>query len=680
MTLALSPLPPTPAEPVTEILHGVSVTDPYRWLEDPNSTRTRSWLEQQIAYARTYLDAIPGRERTRKRVKELLTVEGTSAPCVAGNRYFFSKRMSSQEQPVITMREGLAGLDIPLIDPGERGQGSATAVEILRVSQNGTRLAYAVRHSGEDTLTVEMLDVNHKKILPDRLPRGFYGGLIFSTDGRGFYYSHNPVDSKRPHYQAVRWHTFGTGPEQDVETFFVGEDPKLRLMLLPTPDGTKMYLCKMFVDTLKTTDIYIQDLATGESPRLIGGRIEGKFYPSYSKNQLIALTDWKSPKGRIVAIDLDSPDCENWHDVIPESQACLESFAISAERIFVAYSENAVTRIEIFDTAGRLQGTVPCPPHGTAQLIQGDPSGDEVFYTFTSFSQPPSVYCYNAMSGRQELWAQPQVPFDASSVEVEQVRYPSKDGTQIPMFLISRKGQRRLGPLPTFLTGYGGFGISLTPKFTAYATFLMEQGFLIGIANLRGGSEFGEEWHVAAKRHNRQIAFDDFIAAAEWLLAMGHAAPGRIGIGGGSNAGLLVGAALTQRPDLFRAVICLGPLLDMLRYHKFDRANVSAEEYGSAENQEDFHFLRMYSPYHRVTDGVAYPGVMLISGDADTRCNPMHARKMAARLQAASSSGHPTLLDYKPTWGHMPVQPLSNRIEALTDRLAFICHELGVNV
>jgi prolyl oligopeptidase len=680
MPLITNPPPPTPVDPVTEVQHGVSVTDPYRWLEDQDSPQTRQWLEEQTAYTRAYLDAIPDRERIRKRVEELLAIEVVSVPLKVGSRYFFSKRAPYQEQPVITMREGLTGVDVPLIDPAERGEGSATAVSVLRLSQKGTLLAYAVRRSGEDTLAVETFDVNRRTLLPDRLANGFYGGLVFSPDGRGFYYSHKPIDSKCPHSQAVRWHTFGTESQEDLEVFFAGEDPRLRLILVPSPDGSKLCLYKLFVDAVKTTNFYVQDLTKDGPPQLIVDGIEGNFSAVVSEKQLIALTDWKAPRGRIVAIDLEHPERENWRDIVPESQACLSGFAVSAERIFVGCTENAVTRIEIFDTSGRPQGTVPCPAYGTAQLLQRDTDNGELFYSFTSFSQPPSVYCFHAASGRQDLWTQNRVPFDSSSIEVEQIRYPSKDGTLIPMFLVSQKERRGSGPLPTFLTGYGGFGISLTPKFMAYATFLMEQGFLVAIANLRGGSEFGEEWHVAAKRHNRQTAFDDFLAAAEWLVARGHAAAGRIAIGGGSNAGLLVGAALTQRPDLFRAVICLGPLLDMLRYHKFDQARFSAEEYGSAENQEDFQHLRTYSPYHKVNDGIAYPAVMLISGDADTRCNPMHARKMAARLQAATSSGHSIVLDYRPTWGHIPVQPLSNRIEALTDRLAFLCHELGVNV
>ncbi len=270
--------------------------------------------------------------------------------------------------------------------------------------------------------------------------------------------------------------------------------------------------------------------------------------------------------------------------------------------------------------------------------------------------------------------------FDPSSFEIEQVTYKSKDGTLVPMFLVAAKGRGFSKLLRTFLTGYGGFGISLTPQFGAYSTFLIEQGFLLAVTNLRGGGEFGEEWHRAGKRHNRQNAIDDFIAGAEWLLENGYAAPGKIAIGGGSNGGLLVAAALTQRPDLFRAVVCVGPLLDMLRYHLFDFANMWVDEYGTSEMEDDFPHILAYSPYHGVKERISYPAVFIVSGDADTRCNPMHARKMTARLQAATSSGRPILLEYNPSWGHTPLQSLTRRIEALTDRLAFVCHELEVSV
>jgi prolyl oligopeptidase len=319
------------------------------------------------------------------------------------------------------------------------------------------------------------------------------------------------------------------------------------------------------------------------------------------------------------------------------------------------------------------------PLHGTVNLLNRTTTTDKLFYSYGSISKPAGVYCYDPQKKEVLTWDEANLSFDPSIIESEEVVYTSGDRTSVPLLLAARKGLLRSGPLPTFLTGYGGFGSCVTPQFTAFATFLIEQGFLFAVPALRGGSELGEQWHRAGMRRNRQNSFDDFIAAAEWLLEEGRAKPGRIAIGGGSNAGLLVGASITQRPDLFRAAICLGPLLDMTRYHLFDLAAGWADEYGSPDDEQDFHSLLAYSPYHRVQDGVAYPAVLLISGDADTRCNPMHARKMAARLQAATRE-HPVLLDYNVTWGHTPVQPLSTRINALTNRLAFVCHELGVPV
>ena len=338
------------------------------------------------------------------------------------------------------------------------------------------------------------------------------------------------------------------------------------------------------------------------------------------------------------------------------------------------------TKVEVFGLDGRRKEAIPFPSDGTIDLLNRTTATEKLFYGYTSISKPAAVYCYDARREDVFTWNEANAPVDPSAIAVEETAYTSTDGTSVPLFLAARKDLLRSGPLPTFLTGYGGFGSCVTPRFTAFATFLMEQGFLFAVPALRGGSELGEQWHRAGKRENRQNSFNDFVAAAEWLIREQRSISGRIAIGGGSNAGLLVGAAITQRPDLFRAAICLGPLLDMARYHLFNFAAGWADEYGSPEDQEDFQSLLAYSPYHHVLDRVAYPAVLLISGDADTRCNPMHARKMAARLQAATSSTRPVLLDYKTAWGHTPVQPFSTKIEALTDRLAFVCHELGVHV
>ena len=402
--------------------------------------------------------------------------------------------------------------------------------------------------------------------------------------------------------------------------------------------------------------------------------------PFFAHGQLFAYTDFAAPNFRIVGIELDDPDPTHWRDIVPQSDRRIQQFTVAGDRIFVTRVDRFSTQIEAFGIKDGERKDIPFSPYGTIDLLNPTNRTDSLFYSYTSIAQPTAVYCYSTREEKSCLWQEANVPFDPSFIAVEETRYPSKDGTSIPLFLAARRDLLHSGPLPTFLTGYGGFGSCVTPRFTAFATFLIEQGLLFAVPALRGGSELGEQWHRAGKRENRQNSFDDFIAAAEWLISEGRSARGRIAIGGGSNAGLLVGAAITQRPDLFRAAICLGPLLDMTRYHLFDFAAGWAEEYGSPEDERDFHSLLAYSPYHRVQDGADYPAVLLISGDADTRCNPMHARKMAARLQAANRSEHPILLDYKPDWGHTPVQPLSTKIEALTDRLAFLCHELGVHV
>jgi prolyl oligopeptidase len=679
MALTLSPLPPTSIEPVTEILHGVAITDHYRWLEDQDSPRTREWLETQTTYTRAYLDAIPGRDRIRKRVEKLLDVEVISEPWTVGGRYFYRKRVAGGQQPVIMMRKGERGEEIALVDPAQTDATGTTAVNILTTSSDGTLLAYSVRQGGEDFYEVKFIDVETQEHLSDRLARGFCRGLVLTEDRSGFYYTHEPISANYTSYRAVFYHAFGTSNLEDKEIFVGGSDPELQLVLLSSPSGRRLGYYKLFKTDPKRIDFAVQDISVGTPPHWIVEQIEGLFAPCLLDNELLALTDWKAPNCRFVKIDLNHPEPENWRDVVPECGSRIQNIAVVGESIFVTSVEELATRVEIFDFSGKNLGTIPLPSRGTASLFPCRTDSTMIFYRFSSFAHPPSIFGYHPQTGEHQSWTRSQVKFDPSSIEIEQVRYPSKDGTPVHMFLVSRKGLRDTRPLPTFLTGYGGFGTSITPQFTAYATYLIERGCLFAVANLRGGAEFGEEWHLAAKRQKRQTAIDDFIAAAEWLLVEKHAAPGRMAIGGGSNAGLLVGAAFTQRPDLFRAVICLGPLLDMLRYHRFDLADSWIDEYGSAEIESDFRALLEYSPYHRVVTGAAYPAVMLISGDADTRCNPMHARKMAARLQAATTSGHPILLDYKPLWGHTPVQSLTRRIDALTDRLAFLSSELGLN-
>lgn len=674
--------PPTVVEPITETLHGVEVTDPYRWLEDQNSPRTRAWLEEQTAYTRAYLEAIPGRELVGGRVKELLALKGViSDPWSVGDRYFLLKQQSDGEQPVIVARDGLFGPETVLVDPAVRGTGSSTAVAIAAISEDGRFLAYSVRQGGTDYSAIEILDLERGTVLPDRLPDGFCFGIAFARDGSGFHYSHRELSDPRPNYRAAFWHCFGTERSQDREIFFAGDEPNLFLGILHSPEAKLLVYVISRTGKFRRTSIYLQDAQSEASKaKLLLQDVEGCFVPFFVRDELLAYTDLAAPNFRIVSIDVADADSARWSDIVPESDRRIQGFAVTSDRIFVTRVDHYSTRVEAFCLDGKPTEGIPVPAYGTVDLLNQTTATDKLFYSYTSISKPATVYCYDTRKEEVLTWDEVTLGLDPSLIESKEVVYSSRDGTAIPLLLAARKGLLCSGPLPTFLTGYGGFSSCVTPQFTAFATFLIEQGFLFAVPALRGGSELGEPWHKAGMRKNRRNSFDDFIAAAEWLVSEGRSRAGRIAIGGGSNAGLLVGAAITQRPDLFRAAICLGPLLDMTRYHFFDFAAGWAEEYGSPEDEQDFHYLLGYSPYHRVQHGADYPAVLLISGDADTRCNPMHARKMAARLQAANRSEHPILLDYKANWGHTPVQPLSTKIEALTDRLAFLCHELRVHV
>ena len=682
MAHAVDAPPLTSIEPVTETLHGIEITDLYRWLEDQNSPQTRKWLEEQAAYTRAYFAAIPDRERIRRRVSELLALkEIISEPWNVGDRYFLLKRQEDSEQPVIIMRDGLFGPETILVDPAQRGSGNSIAVSIASISPDGRFLAYSARQGGTDHSSLEILDIERGVVLPDRLPEGFCTGFVFAPDGTGFYYSHRELHDPHPNYRTAFWHRFGTERSHDQETFSAGEEPNLFLGILDSPEANLLAYTVFFAGKSPRTSVYLQAMSSEPSEvRLVVEEINGCFVPFFARGQFLAYTDFAAPNFRVVRIDLANPDPSSWKDVVPESDRRIQQFAVAGDQVFVTRIDRFSTKVDVFGLDGKEKKSAGFPECGTIDLLNRTNATEKLFYSYTSISKPTAVCCYDTRREEAVVWSEINSPVGLPAIAVEETVYTSIDGTPVPLFLAARKDLLGSGPLPTFLTGYGGFRSCVTPRFTTFASFLIEQGFLFAVPALRGGSELGEQWHRAGQRENRQNSFNDFEAAAEWLIAENRCESGSIAIGGGSNAGLLVGAATTQRPDLFRAAICLGPLLDMTRYHLFDFAAGWADEYGSPEDQEDFHSLLAYSPYHHVLDRVAYPAVLLISGDADTRCNPMHARKMAARLQAATGSTHPVLLDYRTVWGHAPVQPFSTKIEALTDRLAFVCHELGVHV
>jgi len=673
----MEPPPHTPVEAVTEILHGVHVTDPYRWLEDQESPRTRAWIAAQTQFARSYLDTIPGRECIRKRIRELLDVEIYDSVQKIGNRYFFRKRQPGEEQPSICFREGLSGIDEPLVDPAERGTGRYAAVKPLRVSPDGRLLLYEVKEGGERTGTFELLEIESRKILPDVLPRGYLRGFAFAPDSRSFYYSLEAVGTNMSYRRAAYQHVLGTNSREDAEIFVAGEDEHIRLHIVPGKHQIGFLVCHFLDKTLM--DFYLWRV-DGEEPlkSLLRGA-EYMFGPILlDDGRVLAVTDRESPNLRIIEVHTRSGVETGFTDVIASSDVPIQNWVVTKERIFVSYLRELRTQVESFDLWGNRLGALPVEESDTVRLVGGSPNSDEMFFECESFAKPIKIYsCKNAQI---RLWAERRVPLDSRDFVHVQVWFPVKDGVRIPMFLVGLRDAIQSGSHPAIMTSYGGYGVSMTPQFSVFAAFLIEHGCLFAVPNIRGGSEFGVAWHDAAKRRNRQVAVDDFLSAAEWLIETGRTGPNQLAIFGGSNSGLLVGAAMTQRPDLFRAVVCMVPMLDMLRYHLFDNAHVWKEEFGTADDPNDFPALFSCSPYHRIRHGIEYPATLIVSGDSDQNCNPLHARKMTARLQAASISNLPILLDYSQYRGHSPVLPLSDRVEALTDRMAFLCDLLGLLV
>jgi prolyl oligopeptidase len=671
-------LPRSPVEAVSEILHGLLVMDPYRWLEDQESIRTRDWIEEQSQYARAYLDSIPGRNLISERVRDFLAVETYDSVRVAAGRYFFRKRLPDQQQPCIYMREGVEGVDQLLIDPSKRHTGDHTSVKPLCASGDGRFLLYEVKHGGERTGTFELLDITNRNILTDSLPRGYLRGFVFSPDGRGFYYVHEINASDRRRNRAAYYHSFGTPHEEDREVFCAEEGGSIRVGLFA--DDTLLGILVYQFGETPHTSIYLRPFGSELAPVPLITEATSSLGPVLHKGRILAITNLNAPNLRIVEIHPQDNAAPSFTDIVPAGDLCIRRWIIANEHLFVSYSHGPNSVVNIYDLDGTRLANMPVVEGETVRLICAGADPSEVVFEAESFTQPPGIYRYVPATGDRTLFAKRKSPFEAEKFGSTQVWFTSRDGKRIPMSLFGREDVLKNGCHPTIMTAYGGYGVPVTPQFSVFVAFLVERGCLFALPNIRGGAEFGTEWHTAAKRRNRQTAYDDFLAAAEMLVETKRTDPDKFAIFGGSNSGLLVGAALTQRPDLFRAVVCMVPLLDMIRYHLFDGAQLWKEEFGVADEAEDFAALIEYSPYHRVRDGVAYPATMFVSGDADRNCNPLHARKMTARLQASNSSSSPIILDYSKFRGHSPVLPLNERIDALTDRMAFLCDQLQLSV
>lgn len=671
--------PKTRAENITETLHGVTVADPYRWLEDQDSPETRAWIEEQNRYTQSVVGTLPGRDAIHKRLEQLLKIDTIGIPTARGDRYFFSKRLATQNQSVIYMRQGLKGKDEVLVDPNKMSADQTTSVGIVDVTEDGKWLIYNVRQGGKDENTIRIMDIDARKELPDQMAEARYSGFQMLPDKSGVYYSKAiyPPGEKRT-VSRLFYHVTGTPQSEDKMIF--GEGYGFTDTVFPdlSLDGQYLLIYVAHGSSGDNTEIYLRDLKNNGPIQTIVKDMQASFGGTIVGDHLFAVTNYQSPNRRIIDIDLRKPAAENWRVVVPEGTSVISGFSMVGGKVFVNYLENVITRVKVFEPSGKWLRDITFPTIGTAGGMAGRPDRDEGFYSFSGYAQPSTIYRYIPSTGKQEVWARLSVPVNSAEIETRQVWYPSKDGTKIPMFLVYKKGTKLDGSHPTFLTGYGGFNLRQTPGFSSTAAFWAEHGGVFALPNLRGGGEFGEKWHKAGMFENKQNVFDDFIAAAEWLIQNKYTNSSKLAISGGSNGGLLVGAALTQRPDLYQAVVCSYPLLDMVRYDKFLVAKFWVTEYGSAEDARQFPYIYKYSPYHNVHAGTKYPAVLLITGDSDTRVAPLHARKMTALLQAASASDRPILLHYDTKAGHSGGLPVSKQVDDQTDTMSFLFWQLGV--
>ena len=650
--------PATRQEPVREVLHGRQIVDRYRWLEGDNSNSSlmgqvtpevAAWTDEQNAYTRAVLDSLPGRKRVEDQLRPLLQVGAVSSPKVRGERHFYSKREGSQSQPIYYYRDGLRGSDKVLVDPAALDSSGLTTVTWISPSRDGKLVAYGTYRAGDENSTLHLLEVDTRKKLPLEIPNKTQAPY-WMPDGSGFVYE-NLDDPKNPYSGRVRFHRTGDDPAKDavlMRQFLPEEDAKLATTWGPSgslsEDGRWLLLA--YATSTRSNDLWVADftayLKTGKLERReVSVGKEGSVSGFTVGDRLFLQTNQGSPNGRIDVVDLTQAQpgplvARPW--LAERTDATIQDVNPGKGLIVVEFLKNAASLLEVRDLSGKPMGDLRLPGIGSAGVTT-EQDRTSAFVSFTSFNYPTSILLVDLQKPTSEpvIWERPAVPVDPSKVEVRQVWYKSKDGTRISMFLVHKKGLEKNGDNPTDLSGYGGFGVSTTPSFSATKFQWLEAGGLLAYPNLRGGGEYGDAWHQAGMLDKKQNVFDDFIAAAEWLIAEKYTRPERLAISGGSNGGLLTGAAVVQRPDLFRVALVGVPLLDMLRYEKFLMARYWVPEYGSAEDPAQFEFLAAYSPYQKVKAGTHYPAVLLTAGENDVRVHALHARKMAAELQAAAA-------------------------------------------
>ena len=664
--------------------HGVKVADPYRWLEDLDSEETKAWVEAQNKLSFSYLAGIPARNTLKDRITRLWNYEKYGVPFKEGDRYFYFRNSGLQNQSVLYT---VTGLDAPpqmVLDPNTMSADGTVAVSGTQVSPDGKLLAYSLSASGSDWQDWKVRDVETGKDLSDELKWVKFSGVSWTLDSKGFFYSRYDEpkgDSLKGtnYFQKLYYHKLGTPQAEDV---LVYERPDQKDWLFGgnvTEDGNYLIIT-VFQGTDIRNRVYYKDLKTSDAPvvKLLDNFDAAYNFIGNNGTRFWFQTDLQSPRGRVVEIDVNNPAPANWKVVVPETKDALQATTFVNNKFILNYLKDAYTQVRIHDAAGKFISEVAFPGIGSAAGFGGKANDKETFYYFTGFTTPTTIYRYDMTTGKSTIFREPKVEFNPAAYVTKQVFYQSKDGTKVPMFITHKKGLRLNGNNPTYLYGYGGFNISMTPAFSVANMVWMELGGVYAQPSLRGGGEYGEDWHQGGMKLKKQNVFDDFIAAAEWLIANKYTSTPKLAIGGGSNGGLLVGAALTQRPDLFGAALPAVGVMDMLRFQKFTIGWAWVSDYGSSDDADEFKALYKYSPLHNIKPGTSYPPTMITTADHDDRVWPGHSFKFAAALQAAQGGDAPILIRIETKAGHGAGKPTSKTIEEIADRWAFLVKTLNI--
>jgi prolyl oligopeptidase len=674
--------PATPEVDVTDTLYGKVIHDRYRWLEKGSDPKVQAWAHAEDTFARAELAKLPERAAIEKRLAELFYVDSEGAPRKEKNRWFWSHRKAKQEKSVVYWKQGKSGAAKVLLDPNEWSTDGSVSLGSWTPSHDGTRVAYLQKEHNSDEATLHVIDVATGKVSTvDVIDGAKYAGVSWTPRGDGFYYTRLPPVgpgisvADRPGFAEVRFHALGHDPKKDRLVREATHDARSFIGAEISHDGHFLLLYVMHGWT--STDVYYKDLRAGYEPKAWKPLVVGqphKYNVWVYKDRFYVETDDGAPNHHVLRVDPAKPDRSNWIEIVPERRdAALDSMNLVGGKLSIAYLKDVVSQLDVFDLDGKLVRHVELPAKGSASSFIGNPDDDEAYYSFTSFTFPTEIFETSVKTGKTSLYFKLDVPVDPSKFTVEQEFAKSKDGARVPYFVIAPKGVDRT-KAPTLVYGYGGFLVTMSPYFTSSAYPWLEHGGVYVVANLRGGGEYGEPWHQAGMRHQKQHVFDDLRAVLESLIAAG-APPGHIAVRGASNGGLLVAAAITEFPQLFRVGLCGVPLVDMLRYQKFGSGKTWVEEYGSADNPEDFPSLYAYSPYQHVTPGTKYPSVLLLSADSDDRVDPMHARKFAAELQADSTGG-PVLLRIEKNSGHGGADMVKSTVDRIADELAFALDQI----